>query len=105
MIENLDLEKLLEEELQVTHASCKNLRKDFNEKRGTYQTKICNVMDNMKLQRQVYLRGGLVGNVHKLTKNDLEKEFSSHENVIKIRTLLTKFKQCYSIYSVSRPLC
>ena len=74
-------------------------------------------MDDMKLHPQVYHSGALVGNdVHKLTKNenisniptffkpfliklsdDLEKEFSSHENVIKMRTLLTKFKQCSDI--------
>ena len=79
----------------------------------------------MKLWPQVYHSGALVGNdVHKLTMNenisnmstvfkplliklsdDLEKEFSSHENVVKMRTLLTNFKQCYDIYSVSRPLC
>ena len=82
-------------------------------------------MDNMKLQCQVYHNGALVvNNVHKLTKNenisnistvfnfvdklsdDLEKEFYSHENVVKMRILLTKFKQCYdNVYSVSRPLC
>ena len=37
--------------------------------------------------------------------DDLEKELFSHENVVKMRTLLTKFKQCYDIYSVLRPLC
>ena len=82
-------------------------------------------MDNMKLHPQVYHNDALVGNdVHESTKNenisnistvfkplliklsgDIEKEFSSHENVVKMRTLLTKFKQCYDIYSVSRPLC
>ena len=61
----------------------------------------------MKLQPQVYHSGALVGNdVHKLTKNenisnistalkplliklsdDLEKEFSLHQNVVKMRTL------------------
>ena len=117
--------KLLEKELQVTQASYENLKKDFNEKRGNFQPKFCNVMDNMKLQRQVYHSGALVCNgVDKLTKNenisnistvfkplliklsdDSGKEFSSRENVVKMRTLLTKFKQCYDIYSVSRALC
>ena len=63
--------KLLEKELQVTQASYKSLQKDFNEKRGIFQTKFCNVMDNMKLQCQVYHNGALVGNnVHKLTNNE-----------------------------------
>ena len=58
-------------ELQVTRASYKDLQKDFNEKRGIFQTKFWNVMDNMKLQCQVYHSGALVGNnVHKLTKNE-----------------------------------
>ena len=46
--------KLLEKELQITQAS---LQKDFNEKRGIFQTKFCNVMGNMKLQCQVYHKG------------------------------------------------
>ena len=63
--------KLLEKELQVTQASYTNLQKDFNEKRGIFQTKFCNVMDNMKLQCQVYHSGALVGNdVHKSTKHE-----------------------------------
>ena len=63
--------KLLEKELQVTQASYENLRKDFNGKRSIFQTKFCNVMDNMKLQCQVYHNGALVGSdVHKLTKNE-----------------------------------
>ena len=70
-MENLKAEKLLEKELQVAQASYKNLQKDFNKKRGIFQTKFCNVMDNMKLQCQVYHNGALVGNnVHKLTKNE-----------------------------------
>ena len=61
-------EKVLEKELQVTQAS---LQKDFNEKRGIFQIKFCNVMDNMKLQCQVYHSGALAdNNVHKLTKNE-----------------------------------
>ena len=63
--------KLLEKELQVTQAIYENLQKDFNEKRSIFQTKFCNIMDNMKLQRQVCHNGPLVGNeVHKLTKNE-----------------------------------
>ena len=113
-IKDIEKEKmLLEKELPVTQASYENLQKDFNEKRSIFQTKFCDVMDNMKLQSQVCHSGALVGNVHKLTKNeyisnistvfkplliklsdDLEKEFSSHKNVVKMRTLLTKFKLC-----------
>ena len=56
---------------RITQASYTNLQKDFNEKRGIFQTKFCNVMDNMKLQCQVYHNGALVGNdIHKLTKNE-----------------------------------
>ena len=70
-MEKLKGEKLLEKELQITQASYKNLQKDFNEKRGIFQTKFCNVIDNMKLQCQVYHSGALVGNnVHKLTENE-----------------------------------
>ena len=73
--------KLLENELQITQAIYENLQKDFNEKRGIFQTKFCNVMDNMKLQCQVYHNGALVGNnVHKLTKND---NFSNISTVLK----------------------
>ena len=70
-MQKLKGEKLLEKELQVTQASYKNFQKDFNEKQGIFQTKFCNVIDNMKLQCQVYHSGALVGNnVHKLTKNE-----------------------------------
>ena len=81
-------------------------------------------MDNMKLQCQVYHNCALVANdMYKLTKNenisninffqtfvdklsnDLEKDVPSHENFVIMRTVLTKFKQWYDIYSVSRPLC
>ena len=63
--------KLLEKDLQVIQASYKNLQRDFNEKRGIFQTKFCNVMDNMKLLCHVYCNGAMVGNnVHKLTKDE-----------------------------------
>ena len=52
--------KLLEKELQVTQASYKNLQEDFSEKREIFQTKFCNVMDNIKLQCQVYHNGALL---------------------------------------------
>ena len=106
---------MLDKELQVTQASYENLQKDFNEKRGIFRTKFRNVMDNMNLQRQVYHSGAKNENISNIStffkplliklSDDLEKEFSSHENVVKMRTLLTKFKQCYDIYSVLRPLC
>ena len=74
------LEKELQVELQVTQASYKNLQKNFNEKLGIFQTKFCNVTDNMKLQCQVYHSVALVGNdVHKLTKD---------ENISNISTVL-----------------
>ena len=77
------------------------------------------------MERQVYHSGAIVGNdVNKLTKtanikqlsnvfkpaiiqlqNGSQKELSSHEKVVKINTLLTKFQQCYNLYSLSRPLC
>ena len=82
-------------------------------------------MDEIKLRRQVYHSAALVvNNVNKLTKNEnitkisrvftlslvklsdgSDKEFSSSDKAVKMRTLLTKFKQCYDLYSVSRPLC
>ena len=69
---------MLEKELQVTQASSENLQKDFNEKRGIFQTRLCNAMDNMKLQRQVYHSSALVGNdVHKLTKNENISDIST----------------------------
>ena len=80
-----------------------------------FRTKFRNVMDNMNLQRQVYHSGAKNENISNIStvfkplliklSDDLEKEFSSQENVIKIRAFLTKFKQCYDIYSVLRPLC
>ena len=68
-IKDIEKEKtLLEKEFQVTQAS---IQRDFNEKRGIFQTKFCNVMDNMNLQCQVYQNSALVGNdVHKLTNNE-----------------------------------
>ena len=85
---------------------------------------LCVVMDEMNLQCQAYHSGSLVGNdVHKLTKlkniskisNVFKpisiqlscgefKGFSPNENSVKMRTLLTKSKQCYDLYTASRPL-
>ena len=60
--------RLLEREIQVTQAS---LQKDFCKKRRIFQTKFCNVMDNIKLQCQVYHNFAQGGNtVHELTKNE-----------------------------------
>ena len=70
---------------------------------------LCDVMDEMNLQGQVYHSGSLVGNnVHKLTKPENIskisnvfkplsiplssgelKGFSTNENVVRMRTLLT----------------
>ena len=114
---------MLEKDLQATEENLENLNKQLTEKRGIYQTMLCDVMDEMNLQCQVYHRGSLVGNdVRKLTKpeniskiSDVFKPlsiqlssgefkgFSSNENVVKMRTLLTKFKQCYDLYTASRP--
>ena len=105
----------IEKETEVTQKYFESLQKQFIEKRGFYQTKFCNVKDELKLQRQVYHSGALVGNnVNKLTKTEnilkisdvfkpsvIEltdnsyKEFSSYEQVVKIRTLLMEFKQYY----------
>ena len=75
----------------------KNLQKDFNEKRGIFQTKFCNVMDNIKLQCQVYHNGALIfsfqgsclfsfidNDVHKLTKN---------ENIINLSTVFKPLRK------------
>ena len=107
--------KLLDKELQVTQANYENLQKDFNEKRGIFNTKFRNVMDNMNLQRQVYHSGAKNENISNIStvfkplliklSDDLEKEFPSREHVVIMTTLLTKFKQCYGIYYVLRPLC
>ena len=44
-IKDIEKEKtLLEKEFQVTQAS---IQKDFNEKRGIFQTKFCNVMPSL----------------------------------------------------------
>ena len=78
----------------------------------------------MNLKRRVYHSGSLVGNdVNKLTKPqnirnisnifkpkriDMKKGkklFSSHRLKVKIITLLGKFRQCYDLYPVARPLC
>ena len=86
---------------------------------------VMSIIDNMNLERQVYHSGAVVGNdVNKLTKtaniknlsnvfkpaiiqlqNGSQKEFSSHEKVVKTNTLLTKFQLCSNLYSLSRPLC
>ena len=107
--------KLLDKELQVTQASYENLQKDFNEERDIFHTKFRNVMDNMNFQHQVYHSGAKNENISNIStvfkplliklSDDLKKLFSSHENVVKMRTLLTKFKQCYDMNSVLRPLC
>ena len=34
-----------------------------------------------------------------------KKLFSSHHLKVNTRTLLEKFRQCYDLYSVARPLC
>ena len=104
---------MLEKDLQATEENLKIQNKQLTEKRGIYQTLLCDVMDEMNLQRQVYHSGSVVGNdVHELTKPENIsqvsnvfkplsiqlssgefKRFSSNENVVKMRTLLTKFKQ------------
>ena len=114
-METKDIEKAKnDKELQVTQASYENLQKDFNKKRGIFHIKFQNVMDNTNLQRQVYHSGAKYQNISDIStvfkplliklSDDLEKEFPSHENVVKMRTHLTKFKQCCDIYSVLRGL-
>ena len=109
-----------EKDLHACQSQYETVQKQFNVTKGLFQTRFCNVMDEMKLQRQVYHSGALVGNdVNKLTKNEnitkisrvftpslvkvsdgSDKEFSSSDKAVKMRTLLTKFKQCYDLYSV-----
>ena len=104
-----------EKDLHACQSQYETVQKQFNVIKGLFQTRFCNVMDEMKLQRQVYHSGALVENdVNKLTKNEnikkifriftpslvklsdgSDKEFSSSDRAVKMRTLLTKFKQSY----------
>ena len=69
-IKALEKEKrAIEKETEVIQKSYESLQERFIEKRGFYQTKFCNVIDELKLQRQVYHSGAFVRNdVNKLTK-------------------------------------
>ena len=54
-----------------------DLQEKFDATKGLFQTRFCNLMDKIKLQRQVYHGGTLVGNdVDKLTKNITISELS-----------------------------
>ena len=52
------------------------VEKDFRNKRGLFQTRFCDVIDKMNLERQVYHSDAIVGNdVNKLTKTANIKNF------------------------------
>ena len=97
----------------------------FEKAKGVFQTDLCNAIDSMKLKWQVYHSGAIIGsNVDKFTKQENIKKlsgvfkprsiklldgkikvYSDTRKSVKMNTLLTKFQQCYVLYSKSRPLC
>ena len=119
------IKKLLKEkekELEQTLKSLETIK-------GPFKTRFDNVLKKLKLQRAAYHSGSLVGpDVHKLTKKDniklltsvfkpLELKvnndddttettiFSSHQLAQKLKTLLSKFADCYTLYTENRILC
>ena len=92
----------LDDQIKVNNSTViKTSRKILMKNEAFSKLNFANFMNNMKLQCQVYHNGALVSNdVHQLTKNeninniaklsdDSEKEFSLHENVVKMTTLLS----------------
>ena len=97
----------------------------FEKGKDVFQTDLCNAIDSMKLKRQVYHSGAIVGNdVDKLTTPENIKKlsgvfkprsielpdrqikvYSDTRKSVKMNVLLTKFQQCCVLYSKSRPLC
>ena len=93
---------------------------------GPFQRRFSETLDSLKLKRQVYHKGALVGNdVNKLiqTRNIQKivqvfkptnivnmadgspKIYSNNIIMSRVSTLLHKLRGCYNLYSVSRPLC
>ena len=116
------VEKLLKEKEKALEDTLKSLETI----KGPFKTRFDNVLKHLKLQRAAYHSGSLVGpDVHKLTKKENiklltnvfkpikmdvnngteSKLFSSHELAQRIKTLLTKFSDCYTLYTENRILC
>lgn len=92
---------------------------------GPFQKRFEYTLQKMSLKRQVYHKGALVGNdvnkllqkenirqlvrVFKLTSIEMmdgsTKCYSDTATMNRIATLLYKLRNCYQLYSISRPLC
>ena len=93
--------------------------------KGPFQTRFDNTLAELRVKRQIYHKGALVGNdvakilqsihikqiVHVFQpieiklKHGEKQVFSGHKLMSKISTMLTKLSQCFKLYSASAPLC
>ena len=98
---------------------------ELSKVRGPFKKRFDDVLDSLHLQRVAYHSGSIVGpdvkkltrteNIKKLSKvfkplklktvNGEEKIYGSRETRDKLTTLMYKFKACYDLYTLNRPLC
>ena len=123
--------KKYEHQLTQQEKKLSKVAEDLEKIKGPFKTRLDNLLDSLKLQRTAYHSGALVGpDVKKLvTKANIQKigevfrpitmkradldetgdqtvlVFGSHKLRVKMITLLTKFKQCYDLYTANRTLC
>ena len=117
--------KQIEKDTEMLSKHVDEKKRELEGKKGHFQSKFCEVIDNINLHRQAYHSHALVGNdVHKFTKTKNIKQladvfkptvirqadnkssmFSSERLRNKIKTLLWKFIDYYKMYSIKRPLC
>ena len=117
--------KLNDTERKDTDSVMSSIVEAIESAKGPFLTDFHDVMDSLHLKRVVYHSGALIGNdVRKtlrpeniekfaavfepkqfLTDDGEMKVYGSHDNVVKVRMLLSKFASCYELYHRNSPLC
>ena len=120
--------KTLNKTINAKTSELKELDKFIDNVKGPFKTKFDDLMNALKLKRQVYHSGALVGNdmdkiygkthrkniiefanvftpVQIRLQDATERAFSSHMLKQKFFTLLFKFSQIYKLMMLSRALC
>ena len=110
---------------QASEKQLEKIRKDLDKVKGPFKTRFDEVLQSLHLKRAAYHSGSIVGpDVKKLTvKKNIKKfgnifrplqlksengdtvTYKQHKLRVKMITLLTKFSQCYNLYSANRMLC
>ena len=109
-----------EKKLDAQEKKLTKVLEELDKVKGPFKTRFDNLLDSMKLKRAAYHSGALIGpDVKKLVMTENIRKFGkvfrpfktatgtfgSSSVQVKIITLLTKFKQCYDLYTANRVLC